>query len=111
MESFGISMALFAVALLCGWGAHAAWTRGRRLWAGAALALVLGGAGCFFYLASIATGSFMAGLGEMLIAIALLVGPAAGIVLGIVTAQSRRVGLALAVLHGIGLTLLMSGVA
>ncbi len=111
MELVGISLALVAVALLCGWGAHAAWTRGHRGWAGAALLLVLAGAGLFAYLSSIATGSYLAGLGEALAAAALLVGPAAGIALGIVTALWQRVGLGLGVVYACGLTLLLAQLA
>lgn len=111
MELFGIFAALVAVALLCGWGAFALWGRGWRAAALAALLLVLGASGLFWYLASVATGSYLAGLGEMLIAISLLAGPAAGIVLGILAAWSRRVGLAAGGIYAGGLALLLAGIA
>lgn len=104
-------MALVAVALLCGWGGFALWSRGLRIAALVALLLVLGASGLFWYLASIATGSYLAGLGEMLIALALLAGPAAGIVLGILAAWSRRVGLAAGGVYACGLALLLADIA
>jgi len=111
MELLGIFAALVAVALLCGWGAFALWSRGWRTAALTTLLLVLGTAGLFGYLASVATGSYLVGLGEMLIAISLLAGPAAGIVLGILAAWSRRVGLAAGGIYACGLALLLAGIA
>lgn len=111
MELLGIYLALIAVAALTGWAAHAAWARGWRGAVWAVLALVLAAVGLCWYLAATATGHYLAGLVEALLAIALLAGPVAGIVLGIVAANWRRIGLALAGLHGLGLGLLMSGLA
>lgn len=104
MELIGILLALLVLAALCGWGSHAAWRRGRRALALALPVLIAAAAGWFWYLASIATGSHLAGLGEMLVALALVFGPGAGALLGLLTALSRRIGLVLSGLYAAGLT-------
>jgi len=102
MELIGILLGLLVLAALCGWGSHAAWVSGRKALALGALALIAAAAGWFWHLASIATGSYLAGLGEMLIALALVFGPGAGVLLGILAGLSRRIGLGLAGVYAIG---------
>ena len=104
MELIGILLALLVAGAFCGWVTHAAWVRGRKLPAMALPVGIAAVAGWFWYLASIATGSYLAGLGEMLIALALVFGPGAGALLGIVAALNRRAGLALSGVYAVGLS-------
>ncbi|NGM47397.1 hypothetical protein G5B31_17815 [Rhodobacter sp. SGA-6-6] len=104
MELIGILLGLLVAGAFCGWVTHAAWVRGRKLPAIALPVAIAAAAGWFWHLATIATGSYLAGLGEMLVALALVFGPGAGALLGILTALDRRVGLVLSGLYAASLS-------
>jgi hypothetical protein len=110
MELPVLYLGLMTVAGLCGWGSFAVWHKGHRPAVWVALALIVGLVALLAYAASVATGHYLAGLGEMLAALALAMGPGAGIVLGLITANWKRVGLALSGLYAFGLAVLMVGV-
>ncbi|MCU0908137.1 MAG: hypothetical protein MUF73_11970 [Rhodobacteraceae bacterium] len=109
-ELFSVYLCLLITAFFLGWGAKAAWQAGYgKVTVAVLFVLVVAGA-LLLYLGSIATGAFLAGLGETLIGLFLLTGPAAGILLGSVAARWQRAGLALGVLYGVGLAAALSGV-
>lgn len=99
MDAVILSLAILATTLLTAAGAWAALRRGWKRAVVIAFLVVLGLIGLFCYLSSIATGTYLAGLGEMLIAIALAIGPGAGLILGAVAAWSGPVGIGCTVLY------------
>lgn len=99
MEALSILLPLVLVSGLAGWGSYAAWIRGYRKPVYAAILVILALVVLFLYLSSIATGQHLAGLGEMLVAFALLLGPGVGIILGIALAFKRTVGLVLGLIY------------
>ncbi|MDQ2065026.1 hypothetical protein Q9295_01460 [Xinfangfangia sp. CPCC 101601] len=101
---FALVLAVLAViSVVAGVGAFVGWRRGRRRLVLAVIGVIVIAAAIFAYLASIATGHYLSGLLETLIALALLVGPGAAMVIGIVSALNRWAGLALFALYGLGL--------
>lgn len=103
MEALSILIPLALVSGLSGWGSFAAWRRGYRKPIYAALLLVIALAALFFYLSSIATGHYLAGLGELLVGFGLLLGPGIGILLGMATAYKKELGMVLGLLYVAGL--------
>lgn len=92
-------LAFFAATWLSAAGAWVAWRRGWKLAVLLALLVVAGFVGLFFYLSTIASGSYLAGLGEMLVAVGLAAGPGVGLIIGVIAAYSMPVGIGCAVLH------------
>ena len=106
MENAGIYPATLGVVALSAIATHDAWRRGWCKAVLSALALILIVAGLCWYRAETTRGDKFSGFIEALTALALVFGPAAGIVLGIVTANWKWIGLTLAGLYGLGLAAL-----
>lgn len=81
----------------------------RRGWhlalTGAGLALV-GLVAVLWYLAGTASGHYLAGLEQALLAIAIVIGPLAGIVIGLVLSRSWKLGLGLGLIYAAGVIVL-----
>lgn len=92
-------LAFFVATWASAAGTWAAWRRGWKLTVILALLVVAGLVGLFVWLSTIATGSYLAGLGEMLVAIGLAAGPGIGLIIGVIAAYSMPVGIGFAVLH------------
>ncbi|GAB1362717.1 hypothetical protein MASR1M32_19530 [Rhodobacter sp.] len=99
-------LCLVLVSCLCGWGAHAAWRRGWRWLPLLALAAVLATALMFWWLSQQATGGMYPGLGQFFIAAVLLIGPGAGLLLGMLVARWERAGIVISAVYGLALMLL-----
>ena len=103
MELAGIYLAAVVSAALAGGLAFVLWRRGLRWLVVAAWAAVVGLAALFWHLASVATGAFLAGLGETIIALWLALAFVPGIALGAALALSRPLGLGLSIAYALGL--------
>jgi len=93
-----ILLAFFAISALSTVASREAWRRGYYWIPVVGLALVAGLTAWFWHLASIATGPYLAGLGEMLVAVALVVGPGMGMIVGVAAAISMPLGVGVGVL-------------
>lgn len=103
MELFSVYLVTVFSAALAGGLAFVLWRRGLQWLVVAAWLAVVGLAALFWYLASIATGAFLAGLGETIVALWLALAFVPGIALGAALALSRPLGLGLSIAYALGL--------
>lgn len=103
MDIAAVLSLLSLVTLACVLLARSLWRRGKQIWVYGLLAAVCGVSGVFWYLYAIAGNGFLAGFGEVLVALGLLIGPAAGLFMGLLFAIQPGFGAVALVIYVISL--------
>ena len=109
MEGALLVLGLVFVAAVTGLGLRAVCLRGYYLPAAGAISILGFAAFVFWSLANAATGGFIPGLGQLVIAVGLTLGPIAGGIIGMVWSRWQVAGAVLAGIYLCGMAFIASG--